>query len=217
MGEEIDQSKRGRGEAAGLCVDDVVDAACELLDRDGWDKFSIRRVAVSLGVTPAALYQHVPSKEQLLDLVADRYLDELTVPGSGGDWILALESLLHDLRRLVLRRPLVAHVMLHHQVEGQGSYRIANGVLGMLRDAGFDNSTAVELFTATCTYTLGFALHERTRRAAPLSADDRAQRLSTELAGELPALAAAAGEYAQWWSEAHFSSAVSRVVRSYHP
>lgn len=215
--EEVDRGRRGRGESAGLRMDDVVDTACQLLDADGWEKFSIRRVAVQLGVTPAALYQHVASKEQLLDLVADRYLDQLDLPDDRNGWEQALELFLHDLRNLVLRRPLVAHVMLHHQVEGRGSYRVANVVLGLLRDAGFDNATAVEVFTTTCTYTLGFALLEGTRRAAPVSGDDRARRLRTELSGEMPVLASTASEYAHWWSRQHFSSAIARMIRSYRP
>lgn len=217
MSEKAEGGRRGRGESVGLHVEAVVDAACDLLDHDGWEKFSLRRVAVVLGVTPAALYQHVASKEQLLDLVADRHLDELVLPAGPESWQRALESLLYDLRQLVLRRPLVAHVMLHHQVEGRGSYRIADAVLVLLREAGFDDETAVELFTTTCTYTLGFALHEGTRRAGPVTATERAQRLGVELAEDFPTLASSAGAYAQWWSEKHFSSALSRMLRSYQP
>jgi AcrR family transcriptional regulator len=198
-------------------MDSVVDAACELLDSHGWERFTFRRVAASLDVTPSALYQHVASKEQLLDLVADRYLAELIGPGPGESWGAAMESFAHELRQLVLRRPLVAHVMLHHQIEGHGSYAVADRVLRLLHEAGFDSSTAVELFTTTSVYTLGFALHEHVRRAAPTSAADRVRHLRTELADELPAVASAADEYARWWSEKHFSSAVARIIGSYRP
>src|SRR5262245_9087797 len=77
---------RGRGEPAGLTTDQVVDAAVDLLESDGLESFSLRGVARSLGVTPAALYQHVGSRERLLSLVVDRYVDGLKLPASDAGW-----------------------------------------------------------------------------------------------------------------------------------
>jgi AcrR family transcriptional regulator len=47
----------------------IVDAAIRILDVDGLDGFTMRRVAEALGTGPASLYWHVGSKDGLLDLV----------------------------------------------------------------------------------------------------------------------------------------------------
>jgi len=63
-----------------LTRDLIVDAALRLLDRDGLDGVSMRRVADELGTGAASLYAHVANKEELLDLVLDQVVGEVEVP-----------------------------------------------------------------------------------------------------------------------------------------
>ena len=53
---------------------DVVAAALRVLDAQGLENCSMRRVAAELGVQPSALYHHVPDKQTLLALMADEIL-----------------------------------------------------------------------------------------------------------------------------------------------
>lgn len=66
---------RPRGET--LTRKRVVDAALRLVDRDGIDALSMRRLGSALGVEGMALYTHVRDKSDLLDAVAERVLEEL--------------------------------------------------------------------------------------------------------------------------------------------
>ncbi|WP_053387554.1 TetR family transcriptional regulator [Leucobacter japonicus] len=50
---------------------DVVSTALEVLDDQGLEGCSMRRVAAALDVQPSALYHHVPNKQSLLALMAD--------------------------------------------------------------------------------------------------------------------------------------------------
>ena len=50
---------------------DVVAAGMRVLDAQGLEGCSMRRVAAELGVQPSALYHHVPDKQTLLALVAE--------------------------------------------------------------------------------------------------------------------------------------------------
>ncbi|MDQ5875096.1 MAG: TetR/AcrR family transcriptional regulator, partial [Actinomycetota bacterium] len=45
----------------------VLSAALDLIDRDGLEELSMRRLAAHLAVSPMALYNHVPHKEALLE------------------------------------------------------------------------------------------------------------------------------------------------------
>jgi AcrR family transcriptional regulator len=58
----------------------IVDTALRLLDRDGLDGVSMRRVAEDLGTGAASLYAHVANKEELLDLLLDRVLADVDIP-----------------------------------------------------------------------------------------------------------------------------------------
>jgi len=58
----------------------IVDAAIEIIDRDGVDAVTIRRLARELDTGAASLYWHVTNKDQLLELVYDRILGEIEFP-----------------------------------------------------------------------------------------------------------------------------------------
>ena len=56
----------------------VVDAALQVLDAQGLEFCSMRRVAAALDVQPSALYHHVPNKQTLLALMADEIVRDVT-------------------------------------------------------------------------------------------------------------------------------------------
>ncbi|MGR7001500.1 TetR/AcrR family transcriptional regulator C-terminal domain-containing protein [Yinghuangia aomiensis] len=65
---------------APLTVDAIVDAALEIVDTEGLDALSMRRVAQKLDTGAASLYAHVANKEDLIDLVLDRVSGEMSFP-----------------------------------------------------------------------------------------------------------------------------------------
>lgn len=62
---------------------DVVAAGLRVLDAQGLENCSMRRVAAELGVQPSALYHHVPDKQTLLALMADEIVRPVTAAGAG--------------------------------------------------------------------------------------------------------------------------------------
>ena len=64
-----------------LTREGIVDAALVVLDREGLDGFSMRAVAEELGTGAGSLYWHVRGKEELLNLMVDRVIGTLEVPG----------------------------------------------------------------------------------------------------------------------------------------
>ncbi len=74
---------------------DVVSGALRVLDHYGLEFCSMRRVAAELGVQPSALYHHVPDKQTLLALMADRIVADVEV---GSD----PEKAAHSLREAML-------------------------------------------------------------------------------------------------------------------
>ncbi|WP_131824571.1 TetR/AcrR family transcriptional regulator, partial [Mycobacteroides abscessus] len=83
--ESDDTARRGRGRPSVgvLNRDRIVDAALAELRASGLRKLTMRAVAVRLGVTVAALYNHVPSRAGLLVAVQERFTAGLDVSGFG--------------------------------------------------------------------------------------------------------------------------------------
>ena len=65
---------------ASLSRERIVEEALALLDEEGEEALSMRRLAQRLGASTMSTYHHVSDKETLLDLVTDRVMSELRLP-----------------------------------------------------------------------------------------------------------------------------------------
>jgi len=83
-----------------LTEDDVLDAACAIVDEFGLADLTMRRLGDALGVRAGALYHHVPNKQTLLARVADRVV--AGVPQPAGAWRPALSAWASGLRAALL-------------------------------------------------------------------------------------------------------------------
>src|SRR6185437_10911725 len=72
--------RRRRGPRPSLSGEQIAAKAIELADRDGLGGLSMRRLADELGITAMSLYGYVPSKAELLDVMADRAYGEIAAP-----------------------------------------------------------------------------------------------------------------------------------------
>lgn len=83
---------------------EVVRQAVALLDAEGPDAFSMRKLGAAMGVDPMTVYHHVPNKAALFDLVVDELWSGLA-PAVDGGWQQQVASLAHELRRVLLEHP----------------------------------------------------------------------------------------------------------------
>jgi AcrR family transcriptional regulator len=100
------------------------------------------------------IYNYVPSKEALHGLVVDHILSEIDIPDPDGDtWEERLRKLLSDARQVFATHPGVLSQL------GDGgsieSARLAEGVLAILRDGGFNSEAAVLCFGTLYTFMIG--------------------------------------------------------------
>lgn len=78
-----DLPRRGRQQR--VSVDEVVDAAIDVADRDGLDGLSMRTLAKDLGLGAMSLYTYVPGRDELIVLMADQVLGRRTLPPMPAD------------------------------------------------------------------------------------------------------------------------------------
>ncbi len=120
-----------------LSRDLIVETALRLLDADGLDGVSMRRVAEELGTGPASLYAHVANKEELLDLVLDRVAGEIEIPRPDpARWQEQLRELGLAVHATFIRHRDIAAVSLANIPTGMNSLRIADGMMGIMIAGG---------------------------------------------------------------------------------
>jgi AcrR family transcriptional regulator len=93
---------------------EVAKAAITVVDRDGPDALTMRRVAAQLGIATMSLYSYVADKDELLDLVADEMLGEIVVEEElPSDWREALTLIARRTRAFFLNHPWVISYLDH--------------------------------------------------------------------------------------------------------
>lgn len=81
-----------RGPRRGLSLEQIVDAAIEIADEEGFAGLSMNKVAERLGFTAMSLYRYVDSKATLVEIALDRVLGTPPEVPAGAPWRQALEQ-----------------------------------------------------------------------------------------------------------------------------
>ncbi|MGA8328665.1 MAG: TetR/AcrR family transcriptional regulator C-terminal domain-containing protein, partial [Mycobacterium sp.] len=120
----------------------ILQTALEIVDRDGVDALSMRRLSEAVNRDATVLYRHVPNKAAVLDGVAELVLTQLAVDTTDTDWAAQLRTVAHDFRRLALAHPNVVPLLVTRPLAtplGQrppGTLRPLEDVLTLLIAAG---------------------------------------------------------------------------------
>ncbi|MZD04185.1 TetR family transcriptional regulator [Streptomyces sp. SID5785] len=103
--------RSGRGPRAAHSRADIAAAAVRVADAEGIDAVSMRHVAAELGMGTMSLYNYVPRKEDLYELMVDAVSGEYTYPEPSGDWRADLLGLARQMREMMLRHPWLPRLM----------------------------------------------------------------------------------------------------------
>ena len=144
----------------------ILQSALRIVDRDGVDGLSLRRLSDEVGRDPTVIYRHVPNKAALLDGVAEIVLGQLRVDIADPDWARQLRAVAHDFRRLALAHPNVVPLLVTRPLAtplGQrpiGMLRPLEDVLTLLTSAGFSGADALHIYRVLFGYLHGHILTE---------------------------------------------------------
>jgi AcrR family transcriptional regulator len=149
-----------------LDSDRVFHAALELVDRDGLEALTIRRLATELGVDAMAIYRHAASKDALLDGLIDITMADLHIDPDAEDWRAQLHSLADQIRAASRAHPNVFPLMVTRPLKTSLSTRprsvlsITEQMLQLLRNAGLDSESIISCYRRFISWTLGRLLEE---------------------------------------------------------
>ena len=145
----------------------VLAAALRVLDAEGRAGLTMRRVARELDVEAPSLYTHVRSKDDLVDGVLDRILDEVRLPDAGLPWRQALTEAYGTYRRTLLAHPAAVPLLTERAHASPAQYRLVERSIELLEQTGLDDRGVVETHVALAAFTIGFVVQEVGRSPAP--------------------------------------------------
>jgi AcrR family transcriptional regulator len=196
----------------GLTRDSVSATALALVDREGVDALSYRRLAEEIGCEAMSLYHYFPSKAHLIDAVVDRVFGELEVPPPGGDWIERVRKAAWNYRAMALGHPKLYPLIAVHRMNTAVGVRKLDQMIGLFREGGFDDAMAAKLFRDFGYYLTGAALDETAGYAKGPSAAEPVS--DTEITRDCPNLAAVAPYFKPLHFEQTFAQGLELLLDS---
>jgi AcrR family transcriptional regulator len=144
----------------------VLAKALEIIDSDGVEGLSMRRLGEAVGRDPMVLYRHVPNKAAVLDGVVEMVFEQLSLDTTRPGWAAALRDLARDFRDLACAHPNVVPLLVTRPLATPlgmrplGMLRQLEDVLALLVGAGFSGEDAVLAYRALFGFLYGHVLTE---------------------------------------------------------
>jgi len=115
----------------------IVDTAIRVLDAEGLDAVSMRRVAQELNTGPASLYAHVSNKEELLELMHDRIVAEVQLVEPDPErWQEQVKEVMRSAQRVYAAHRDIARATLGAVPTGPNALQVAENELAIMRAGG---------------------------------------------------------------------------------
>lgn len=153
-----------RKERSGLKREQIVAKAFEMLQAEGIEALSMRKLAAELGSGTASLYWHVANRDELIELIIDEFYGLLPLPdlAGGRPWRDQAFDFAQDTRRIALQHTWLAGVIEHFVTAhlGPNVSRLSVRLVGLFEYAGFALPEAEQALNTLLTYVTGSSLTE---------------------------------------------------------
>ena len=138
----------------------MVTAALRVVETEGGDALTMRRVADEIGVSASSLYGYVANKEELVQLVLEQIMTEIPVPQPGTDWEDMLRTWGRDTLAVFRRHPGVAGLSLGRVPFGPTLLTAVERMLDTLRAAGIPDQVAAFVGDLGSLYVAAYAYEQ---------------------------------------------------------
>lgn len=217
--------RAGRGPKPAFSRADIAAAAVRIADAEGLDAVSMRKVAAELGCGTMSLYNYVPRKEDLYELMLDAVSAGYDLPDPSGDWRADLLALAHQARGMMHRHTWVPRLMSPVYGFSPNALRYLEYALSCLDGVDARFGEKMELIAmlngVVTTYTANeIATAERSRSLPWSEEQEQAARtgylISQIMTGKYPRMAAGfAEDPGPIDLDAVFDRALDRVLDSF--
>jgi AcrR family transcriptional regulator len=194
----------------------IIAAALRVMDTDGLEAVSMRRIAREVGVEAMSLYHHVRDKEDVLDGICEAVMREFEYPDDAGDISERLRAGARSYRRILQAHPDVMRLFAERHGPARSSpdsYRPMEFALRLFREAGLSDRDCVQAFHAFGGYIQGFVMMEGGTIGSPEHVNSK-QDLAVMLPlDEFPVLAAVSHYFAECDGDEQFEFGMDLMIR----
>jgi AcrR family transcriptional regulator len=138
--------------------DRILQAGLALADEGGIESLTMRKLGQTLGFEAMSLYNYVANKDDLLDGMLDRVLDETDPPSPAGEWHAAIRSSAISVYQGLTRHPWACPLLMSPGRIRPARLRYMDLLLGRLRQAGFSADTTYHAYHVLDAHIFGFSL-----------------------------------------------------------
>ena len=193
-----------------LTPDRIIETAMQMLDADGVDTFTMRKLAGALDVDPMAIYHYHKNKAALLNAVIQAMLGTCNVPEPSDEWTQDIRRLCAGIRDLANRHPGTFRIYETYDEWVPAEHRIHNAFHATLLRAGFCHTKAAQGVRVLLAYTESFAVDEVT---GWLDAEDRSELEASLSQGNFPALKLLIDQFVTSNPDADFEFGLNVLIR----
>jgi TetR/AcrR family tetracycline transcriptional repressor len=153
----VTEAARRPGRPRQLHREDIMVAAVRVIDAEGLEALTMRRLGAALGVTAMSLYRHFDARDTVLAAVVDELVATVDfVPHRA--WPETLRSFAEGYRAMLLRHPRAVALLATHPVDPERGRTLIEPLLAGFAQAGIDDDRAVTIVQSVVVFTLGHAL-----------------------------------------------------------
>jgi AcrR family transcriptional regulator len=169
-----DPGDASRPRKAPITVDRIVDAAFQLVEAEGFDALTMRRVAAALQTGPASLYAHVRNKAELDDRLIGDLCARVRLPTPDpAHWRTQIIDICQQIRDQYLRYPGISRAALAAAPNSLDALRISESMLAILLAGGVPPQSAAWAADAALLYVAAYSFEASLRRPLGEDADGR--------------------------------------------
>jgi AcrR family transcriptional regulator len=179
----------------------IVDAAMAIVDAEGLDGLSMRRVADRLGTGPASLYAHVSGKEDLLQLLIDRVAADVPLPDPDPEhWQEQLKAIVRGMHHALLAHRDLARAAIANIPLGEAALTGSDRMIAVLRAGGLPDRVVayavdlLPLYAVATAYEQGLRLQKMTTEEGERYIREVGEYFAALPADRFPNIVALAGE-----------------------
>lgn len=143
----------------------IIEKSLQLIEQQGLEKFSLRKLAETLDCKAMSIYNHFPNKAHIFDALVDHLLAGIAIPdaaihGEGLTPVQRLREIAMQWREMALKHPSFYSYLCLHRLNSPTGLRFMDGVLNIINDAGMEAEKAARLFRVINYFLIGAGLDE---------------------------------------------------------
>ena len=194
-----------------LTAEGIFRAALRLVDDEGLDALTMRRLAADLGVAPMSLYSHVPDKDRLLLGVVNLATREIRLPDRDTEPWEALKTITREFRRVALEHPNLVPLIVRQPPTGSEGLHTLEMALDALRRVGMEATTTARAYRVMASFAIGFVSLECGGYFGPVDLAAGEQVAPVDVS-TLPRIMEAAPYLTEWDADEEFEDGMDLII-----